>query len=44
MYHGKKPEVSRQQLGDANEGAIGMRNELGHVQWQNRMAIRLFAP
>jgi hypothetical protein len=44
VCHGSKPEAGRYQLIEAiDENAIGIRNELGRIQWQSSLAQRLAA-
>jgi hypothetical protein len=35
VYHGGKPEARHQLVEVINEAAVGIRNELGHMQWQH---------
>jgi hypothetical protein len=37
-YHGGKPEANHQLLEAIDEADIGIRNELGCIQWQHSMA------
>jgi hypothetical protein len=38
VYHGGEPQGRYQLVHTINEAAVGIRNELGHMQWQNSMA------
>jgi hypothetical protein len=38
VYHGGKPEARDQLIEARDEAAIGIRNELGSMQWQHSMA------
>jgi hypothetical protein len=40
MYHGGKPDARHQLVEAINEAIVGIRNELGCMQWQHSMAQR----
>jgi hypothetical protein len=43
VYHGGKPEARHQLVEPIDEVAVGIRNELVHMQWQQPIAQRLAA-
>jgi hypothetical protein len=43
VYHSGKTEASHQLAEVINEAAVGIRNELGRMQWQHSMGQRLEA-